>query len=42
MLVEQKNLPRKERRKLEAAREMLEDEDQVDKLQVCNCIVYCV
>ncbi|ESR48438.1 DEAD-box ATP-dependent RNA helicase 28 [Citrus sinensis] len=38
----EKNLPRKERRKLEAAREMLEDEDQVDKLQVCNCIVYCV
>ncbi|KAH9693398.1 DEAD-box ATP-dependent RNA helicase 28 [Citrus sinensis] len=30
---EVKNLPRKERRKLEAAREMLEDEDQVDKLQ---------
>ncbi|ESR48440.1 hypothetical protein CICLE_v10000409mg [Citrus x clementina] len=29
----EKNLPRKERRKLEAAREMLEDEDQVDKLQ---------
>lgn len=29
----EKNLPRKKRRKLEAAREMLEDEDQVDKLQ---------
>lgn len=29
----EKNLPRKERRKLEAAREMLENEDQVDKLQ---------
>ncbi|MCI67642.1 DEAD-box ATP-dependent RNA helicase, partial [Trifolium medium] len=27
----QKNLPRKKRRKLEAAREMLEDDEQDDK-----------
>jgi len=30
----QKNLPRKKRRKLEAAREMLEDEEQDDKPKV--------
>lgn len=35
MSVEQKNLPRKKRRKLEAAREMLEDENQNQKLEVC-------
>ncbi|GAV81604.1 DEAD domain-containing protein/Helicase_C domain-containing protein [Cephalotus follicularis] len=29
----EKNLPRKKRRKLEAAREMLEDDNQIDKLQ---------
>ncbi|KAF5464626.1 hypothetical protein F2P56_014689 [Juglans regia] len=30
----EKNLPRKKRRKLEAAREMLEDENQINKLEV--------
>lgn len=30
----QKNMPRKKRRKLEAAREMLEDEDEEDKPKV--------
>jgi hypothetical protein len=30
----QKNLPRKKRRKLEAAREMLEDDEQDDKPRV--------
>ena len=34
-VVGQKNLPRKKRRKLQAAREMLEDEDQTEKLDVC-------
>lgn len=28
-------MPRKKRRKLEAAREMLEDENQVNKQEVC-------
>lgn len=31
MSLEQKNLPRKKRRKLEAAREMLEEENQSEK-----------
>lgn len=35
MYIEQKNLPRKKRRKLEAAREMLEEENQSEKLEVC-------
>lgn len=30
----QKILPRKKRRKLQAAREMLEDEDQIEKSEV--------
>lgn len=50
MLLEQKNLPRKKRRKLEAAREMLEYENQSEKLEVrpsytsvCfTCICICV
>lgn len=33
--IEQKNLPRKQRRKLEAAREMLEDQSEIDDSKVC-------
>lgn len=33
--VEQKNLPRKKRRKLEAAREMLEDQSEMNESEVC-------
>lgn len=38
-----KNMPRKKRRRLEAAREMLEDESQTaDIEQVCMCLLTCM
>ena len=35
IIFEQKNLPRKKRRKLEAAREQLDDENDFEELEVC-------
>lgn len=33
-------MPRKKRRKLEAAREMLGDENQMKKLEVCSLLLF--
>ena len=39
--IEQKNLPRKKRRKLEAAREMLEDQSEINESEVCiSCLFW--